>query len=89
MEIVDFFAKFLVKIISCLETEEAVFSSDFDNCAASLLIMEQLMIEANEEQTEEVKKNLVQMPQFAKWASLLLTHMHDEGMYVLYVCTSL
>lgn len=82
MEIVDFFAKFLVKILSCLETEEAVYSSDFDNCAASLLIMEQLIIEANEEQTEEIKRNLVQMPQLAKSASLLLTHMHDEGTYI-------
>ena len=80
---VDFLAKFLVKLVSRLNSSEEppLYSAEFDNCTASLLLIEQLKSEANEKQDKEINHSLSQIPCFAKTASLLLEHMNDPGIY--------
>ena len=78
VELVDFLAKCLVTLLARLE-ELPLSSADFDNCSACLFLIEQLKLEANE---EEMMRIFSQVPGFARSATLLLEHMSDEGTYL-------
>lgn len=83
VNMVSIFVEYFVRTTLQLDVPGITLSSDdFDNITAVLLLIEELVSEATNDQQEEIKHAICEISDIAKAASVLLEHMNDEGTYM-------
>lgn len=80
VNMVSVFTEYFVKLMIRLDLPGGkLFSAEFDNIAAVLLLIEELILESSESQQDEIKHVICDIADVAKAASLLLEHLNDQG----------
>ena len=77
------FTEYFVKLMLRLDIPGGMLSSaEFDNVAAVLLLIEELISESSEREKEDIKYAICGISDIAKSATLLMEHLDDQGTYI-------
>ena len=82
VSMVSEFTEYFIRVMLQLDAPKGMLSSaEFDNVAAVLLLIEELILESCDNEKKEIKHTLCGTSDVAKSASLLMEHLNDEGIY--------
>ena len=80
-ELASILTKYFVESLTSLDSSEKsqLTVSEFDNVAASLLLIEVMLSASSNRMLKEIQNVISMTPRVAKASSLLMEHLYDDG----------